>query len=62
MRLSLNEIELQQNEHWTAQGIKAHEHLLIYFTLKCLSIGTPKTIIFPFILDEKLMDFGCSNI
>ena len=31
-------------------------------TLKCLSIGTPKTIFFPFILDGKLMDFGCSNI
>ena len=31
-------------------------------TLKCLSIGTPKTINFPFVSDEKLMIFRCSNI
>ena len=31
-------------------------------TLKCLSIGTPKTINFPFVSNEKLMIFRCSNI
>ena len=28
-------------------------------TLKCLSIGTPKTINFPFVSNEKLMVFMC---
>ena len=27
-------------------------------TLKCLSIGTPKTINFPFVSDEKFMFLG----
>ena len=31
-------------------------------TLKCLSIGTPKTINFPFVSNEKLMIFRCPNI
>ena len=31
-------------------------------TLKCLSIGTPKTINFPFVANGKLMVFRCSNI
>ena len=31
-------------------------------TLKCLSIGTPKTINFPFVPNEKLMDFRCPSI
>ena len=31
-------------------------------TLKCLSIGTPKTINFPFVSNEKLMIFRCFNI
>ena len=31
-------------------------------TLKCLSIGTPKIINFPFVSDGKLMVFRCSNI
>ena len=35
-------------------------HLI--YTLKCLSIGTPKTINFPFVSNEKLMIFRCSNI
>ena len=30
-------------------------------TLKCLSIGTPKTIAFPFVPNGKLMDFRCPN-
>ena len=33
---------------------------LIY--LKCLSIGTPKTINFPFVSSGKLMIFRCPNI
>ena len=31
-------------------------------TLKCLSIGTSKTINFPFVPNGKLMVFRCSNI
>ena len=31
-------------------------------TLKCLSIGTPKTINFPFVSNWKLMVFRCPNI
>ena len=31
-------------------------------TLKCLSIGTSKTISFPFVSNEKLMMFRCLNI
>ena len=31
-------------------------------TLKCLSIGTPKAINFPFVSNEKLMIFRCPNI
>ena len=36
--------------------------ILIIYTLKCLSIGTPKTINFPFVSNEKLMIFRCSTI
>ena len=32
------------------------------FTLTCLSIGTPKTINFPFVSNEKLMVYRCPNI
>ena len=31
-------------------------------TLECLSIGTPKTIYFPSVSNEKLMIFRCPNI
>ena len=31
-------------------------------TLKCLSIGTPKAINFPFVSNEKLKFFRCSSI
>ena len=31
-------------------------------TLKFLSIGTPKTINFPFVSNEQLMVFRCPNI
>ena len=31
-------------------------------TLKCLNIGTPKAINFPFVSNEKLMFFKCPNI
>ena len=33
-----------------------------FFTLKCLSIGTPKIINFPFVSSGKLMVFRCPNI
>ena len=33
-----------------------------FITLKCLSIGTHKTINFPFVSNEKLMFFKCPNI
>ena len=33
-----------------------------YNTLKCLSIGTPNTINFPFVANGKLMVFRCPNI
>ena len=36
--------------------------ILIHNTLKCLSIGTPKAINFPFVSNEKLMIFMCPNI
>ena len=32
------------------------------FTLKCLSIGTPKIINFPFVSSGKLMVLRCPNI
>ena len=32
------------------------------YTLKCLSIGTPKIINFPFVSNGKLMVFRCLNI
>ena len=35
---------------------------LYYNTLKCLSIGTPKTINFPFVSNGKLIVFRCLNI
>ena len=31
-------------------------------TLKCLSIGTPNSINFPFVSNEKLMFFRCPSI
>ena len=38
-------------------GIKISGYPLFY-TLKCLSIGTPKTINFPFVPNGKLMVLG----
>ena len=35
---------------------------VIIYSLKCLSIGTPKTINFPFVSNGKLTDFSCLNI
>ena len=32
------------------------------YTLKCLSIGTPKAINFPFVSNEKLMFIRCPSI
>ena len=37
-------------------------NLLSSHTLKCLSIGTPKIINFPFVSNEKLMFFRGPNI
>ena len=34
---------------------------IFYITLKCLSIGTPKIINFPFVSNGKLMFFRCPN-
>ena len=34
----------------------------VIYTLKCLSIGTPKIINFPFVSNGKLMVFRCPNI
>ena len=42
--------------------LKAFGHLKNTSTLKCLSIGTPKTINFPFVSNEKLMFFRCPSI
>ena len=35
---------------------------LLRNTLKCLSIGTPKTINFPFVSNGKIMGFKSPNI
>ena len=37
-------------------------HFFPLVTLKCLSIGTPKIINFPFVSNGKLMIFRCPNI
>ena len=37
-------------------------HEIFVCTLKCLSIGTPKIINFPFVSNGKLMVFRCPNI
>ena len=34
----------------------------VLITLKCLSIGTPKIINFPFVSNGKFMVFTCPNI
>ena len=34
----------------------------VMYTLKCLSIGTPKAINFPFVSNEKLKFFRCPNV
>ena len=34
----------------------------LMFTLKCLDIGAPKTINFPFVPNGKLFIFMCPNI
>ena len=41
---------------------KCNVHYLLGITQKCLNIGTPKTINFPFVLNGKLMVFRCPNI
>ena len=44
------------------EGTYIASYLDSVITLKCLSIGTPKPINFPFVSNGKLMDFRCSNI
>ena len=36
--------------------------LKCHYTLKCLSIGTPKIMNFPFVSNGKFMVFMCPNI
>ena len=43
-------------------GKSGNLYLSVEITLKCLSIGTPKTINFPFVSNEKLMIFRCPDI
>ena len=55
---------------WLADDVTSvpREHMALEWmavnvsTLKCLSIGTPKIINFPFISNGKLMIFRCLNI
>ena len=42
--------------------LKIYPFSLSEATLKCLSIGTPKIINFPFVSNGKLMVFRCPNI
>ena len=42
-------------------GVPILKHIRVH-TLKCLSIGTPKIINFPFVSNGKFMVFMCSNI
>ena len=46
---------------WDCLGRLKHQNF-IGLTLKCLSIGTPKAINFPFVSNEKLMFFRCPSI
>ena len=46
---------LRSPKRLTSTSLRAH-------TLKCLSIGTPKIINFPFVSNGKLMIFRCPNI
>ena len=50
-----------QLERQTCPGEPSASDLGVY-TLKCLSIGTPKAINFPFVSDEKLKFFRCPSI
>ena len=44
------------------QAMHSCNNCFFFHTLKCLSIGTPKTINFPFVANGKLMVFRCPNI
>ena len=44
------------------QGKSIAELQIRWVTLTCISIGTPKTINFPFVSNGKLMIFMCPNI
>ena len=68
MRIDISLLETGRHhlrQHWLcpyAQEIQPHTHDIIVSvksilpcTIKCLSIGTPKTINFPFVPNGKLM-------
>ena len=49
--------------HESIRALDKREYLAITRdTLKCLSIGTPKIINFPFLSNGKFMVFTCPNI
>ena len=49
-------------KHKKFYWLSAYASTYNYDTIKCLSIGTPKTINFPFVSNGKLMFFRCLNI
>ena len=55
-------VTLDKCQRFTLISGYASSSLSGLYTLKCLSIGTPKSINFPFVPNEKLMDFRCPNI
>ena len=57
-------IHLHMIETELLYRIKANKHTsqVKQHTLKCLNMGTPKTINFPFVPNGKLMIFRCPNI
>ena len=48
--------------HETHTAVREWACCRVILVLKCLSIGTPKIINFPFVSDGKLMIFRCPNI
>ena len=47
---------------YLAYNYRLQNLYLLEYTLKCLSIGTPKAINFPFVSNETLMFFRCPSI
>ena len=52
-------LEVISEEDWLVLSLTAIIFRLV--TLKCLRIGTPKIINFPFVSNGKLMIFRCTN-